>query len=362
MCVLRPLGAVRPMHYAFPVKVFPGFCISLVLIFDFGYYVQAIRGEYQILAHRKSIDKLIADPKTDSKLRQQLQLVQRLRAFAKTELKLSVDGGYAKYVDLHRRYVVWTVQAAPEFSLAPKVWRYPLVGSLAYRGYFSEKKARDYGEHLAKEGFDVYVDGVEAYSTLGWFKDSLLNTFIDNSEPDLAELLFHELAHKRVFASGDTEFNEAYATTVGQEGARRWLRGNGDMELLEKYNAAIGRDRQFVHLIMGTRERLAKLYGNANASRSRPEDARREKQRIFDDLRRQYEELKTEWGGYSGYDNWFMQDLNNAKLNTVANYFDYLPGFQRLLQENDSDIQKFHAAAERLAKEPKDIRHQKLRD
>ncbi len=103
MCVLRPLGAVRPMHYAFPVKVFPGFCISLVLIFDFGYYVQAIRGEYQILAHRKSIDKLIADPKTDSKLRQQLQLVQRLRAFAKTELKLPVDGSYAKYVALHRR-------------------------------------------------------------------------------------------------------------------------------------------------------------------------------------------------------------------------------------------------------------------
>src|SRR5262249_8767993 len=129
---------------------------------------------------------------------------------------------------------------------------------------------------------------------------------------------------------------------------------------LEQYDVAIQRDRQFVHLIMDTRERLAKLY--ANASRLKPEESRRDKQGVFEDLRRRYEELKAAWGGYSGYCNWFARDLNNAKLNTVANYYDYVPGFQRLLEENGGDIEKFHAAAERLAKEPKDIRHQKLRD
>jgi predicted aminopeptidase len=345
----------------FQVNGFPAFCLSLLLIFDLGYYIQAIRGEFQILAHRKSIDQLIASPKTDSKLRQHLQLVQQLRSFARNELKLPVDSSYAKYVDLHRQYAVWTVQAAPEFSLEPKVWRYPFVGALAYRGYFSEKKARDYGGHLAKEGFDVYVDGVEAYSTLGWFKDPLLNTFIDDSEPELAELLFHELAHTRVFASGDTDFNEAYATTVGQEGAHRWLRAKGDSSLLAKYDEAIARDRQFVRLVMATRKRLAGLYADSNKVRSRADELRREKQNIFDDLRRQYGELKASWGGYAGYDNWFAHDLNNAKLNTVANYYDYVPGFQRLLQENDGDMEKFNRAAERLAKEPKNIRHQKLR-
>ena len=213
------------------MSVFPKFFLSLLLIFDLGYYVQAIRGEYQILAHRKSVDKLVANPKTPPKLRQQLELVQQLRAFAKTELQLPVDGSYAKYVDVHRKYVVWTVQAAPQFSLEPKVWRYPFVGALAYRGYFSEKKARDYGAGIAKEGFDVYVDGVEAYSTLGWFKDPLMSTFIDDSEPELAELLFHELAHKRVFAAGDTDFNEAYATTVGQEGAPPMVAGEGRSRL-----------------------------------------------------------------------------------------------------------------------------------
>ena len=344
----------------FGVSLIPCFCALLLVIWPFGYYFQAIHGEFQLLAHRHSIDKLIANPRTSPDLKQQLMLVQQLRAFAKSELKLPVDGNYDKYADIHRKDVVWDVQASPEFSLAPKVWRYPFVGSLAYRGYFSEKAARRYGDSLARQGFDVYVDGVEAYSTLGWFKDPLLNTLIDETEPELAELLFHELAHKRVFASGDTDFNEAYATTVGQEGTRLWLRSKGASELLTKYNAAIEHDRQFVHLVLSTRGRLTKLYGDS-VGKVPLEQLRRDKQRVFDDLRRQYEELKASWGGYSGYDNWFAHDLNNAKLNTVANYYDYLPGFQRLLQENGGDIGNFNLAAERLSKEPENQRHQKLR-
>lgn len=323
-----------------------------------GYYAQAIHGEYELLAHRKSIEKLIADTRTPVKLKEQLQLVQKLRTFARTDLKLPVDGNYDKYVDIHRKYVVWDVQAAPEFSIAPKTWHYPFVGTLAYRGYFSEKEARAYGERLRKEGFDVYVDGVEAFSTLGWFKDPILSTFINTGEPELAEILFHELGHKRVFASGDTDFDEAYATEVGQEGARRWLRMKGGSRLLDDYEALIARDSQFVHLIMATRERLQKVYG----SLVDVAELRREKQKVFEDLLHQYADLKSGWGGYSGYDDWFSHDLNNAKLNTVANYYDYLPGFHRLLQENGGDLETFYAAVERLAKEPIDQRHQKLRE
>jgi predicted aminopeptidase len=333
------------------------FVLLVFLPLPLSYYLQAIHGEFQLLVHRQSIDKLIARPQTPPRLRQQLQLVQQLRAFAKSELKLPVDGNYDKYVDIHRKYVVWDVQAAPEFSLQPKVWRYPFVGSLAYRGYFSEKDARDYGRRLAKEGFDVYVDGVDAYSTLGWFKDPILSTFLEDTEPELAELLFHELAHKRVFAAGDTDFNEAYASTVGQEGARLWLRSKGATDLLAKYDSAIGRDEEFVHLIMATRESLAMVY-KAPAS---PDELRRQKQRVFDDLRHQYGELKSKWGGYSGYDDWFAHDLNNAKLNTVAAYNDFLPGFQRLLKQNGGNIEQFSAAVEMLSKQPIDQRHKALR-
>ncbi len=337
-----------------------------------GYYSQAARGEYQILANQKPIDKLIADPQTPAKLRSQLQLVEQLRAFAKDQLKLPVDGHYLKYVDVHRPYVVWNVQAAPPFSLQQHTWWYPLVGSLEYRGYFSGNSATNYAKHFAKKGDDVYVDGVEAYSTLGWFKDPILNTFIDRSEPELAEVIFHELGHQRVFARGDTDFNEAYATTVGQEGAHRWLRASGKTNLIEKYETALRRDNQFVRLVMNTREELEKIYGDTLDKDGKVKAAKRPpqppaqlseaKKRVFAELRANYQKLKLSWGGYSGYDDWFDNELNNAQLNTIANYYDFLPAFERLLQLNGGDMEKFYVEVERLSKMSKDERHQWLRN
>ncbi|HXT13885.1 MAG TPA: aminopeptidase [Candidatus Angelobacter sp.] len=337
-----------------------------------GYYTQAIKGQFQIFANEKDIPKLIADPQTPAVLRQKLELVEQLRAFAKDKLKLPVDGHYRKYSDVHRAYVVWNVQATPQFSLQPRTWWYPLVGSLEYRGYFSEKGARKYAATIAKKGDDVYVDGVEAYSTLGWFKDPVLNTFIDSSEPELAEVLFHELGHARVFARGDTDFNEAYATTVGQEGARRWLRASGKTNLLERYERALKRNDQFVHLIMSTREQLEKVYGDtldkdgkvkaAKTPPLPPAQLKEAKERVFAELRENYQQLKASWGGYSGYDDWFAHELNNAQLNTIANYFDFLPAFQRLLELNGNDMEKFYVEVERLSKIDKDQRHQWLRN
>lgn len=337
-----------------------------------GFYAQAARGQMQIFTHQKAIDKLIADPNTPAALREKLQLVEQLRTFAKDQLKLPVDGNYRKYVDVHRPYVVWNVQATPQFSLQPRTWWYPLVGSLEYRGYFSERGATNYAARNTKKGDDVYVDGVEAYSTLGWFKDPILNTFIDSSEPELAEVLFHELGHRRVFARGDTDFNEAYATTVGQEGARRWLRASGKTNLLEKYTVALHRNDQFVHLIMSTREQLEKVYGDtldkdgkvkaAKIPPLPPAQLKEAKQRVFTSLRSNYELLKMSWGGYSGYDDWFAHELNNAQLNTIANYYDFLPAFKRLLELNDGNMEKFYTAVEHLSKMDKDQRHQALRN
>ncbi|HWC60979.1 MAG TPA: aminopeptidase [Verrucomicrobiae bacterium] len=337
-----------------------------------GFYSQAIRGQYQIFAHQELIDKLIADPQTPEALRAKLRLVEQLRAFAKDSLKLPVDGHYRKYVDVHRPYVVWNVQAAPQFSLEPRTWWYPLVGSLEYRGYFSEQGAQKYAARIAKKGDDVYVDGVEAYSTLGWFKDPILNTFIDRSEPELAEVIFHELGHQRVFARGDTDFNEAYATTVGQEGARRWLRASGKTNLLEKYETVLGRNDQFVHLILSTREELEKVYGDtldkdgkvkaAKTPPLPPAQLKEAKERVFAELRSNYQKLKASWGGYAGYDEWFARELNNAQLNTIANYYDYLPAFQRVLELNGNDMEKFYVEVERLSKMDKDQRHQWLRN
>jgi predicted aminopeptidase len=351
--------------------------IALVLVGvsgcqTFSYYTQAAKGQYQILAHQRPIEKVLADPQTPSPLRDKLQLVLALRAFAQTDLKLPVDSHYRKYVDVHRPFVVWNVEAAPEFSLEPKSWWYPFVGSLDYRGYFSERGATNYAARLRQKGYDVDVGGVEAYSTLGWFKDPVLNTFIFNPEADLAETLFHELAHQRVFAHGDTDFNEAFATAVGQEGARRWLRSRGDTAAYDRYLAELRRIDQFVHLVMGTRTRLAALYGDAvteegtvTATKKRqgvaPGELLRQKQQVLEDLQQQYAQLKAQWGGDTQYDGWFAEQVNNAKLNSVAAYYDLLLGFEHLLKSNGGDLEKFYPAVERLSRKPKNERRESLR-
>jgi predicted aminopeptidase len=314
----------------------------------------------------------LADPQTPPPLKAKLDLVQRLRAFAAKDLRLPVDGHYEKYADVHRPFVVWNVEAAPEFSLEAKTWLYPFVGSLEYRGYFSDRGARNYAARLQKKGYDVYVGGVTAYSTLGWFKDPLLNTFIFDPEPDLAETIFHELGHQRVFASGDTDFNEAFATTVGQEGARRWLRAKGDKSAYEKYLAELRRTRQFANLIMTTRERLGTLYGDERTDegdfkavkkkRALPDDQiRLQKQQLLDRLQQEYTQLKAQWDGNPDYDDWFAGPVNNAQLNSVAAYYDLVPAFERLLKQNGGDLEKFYEAADRLAREPKTERDRWLR-
>ena len=337
-----------------------------------GFYGQALKGQYQIFAHEEKIEKLLADPATTNALRQRLVVLEDMRDFARKDLKLPVDSHYLKYSDVHRPYVVWNVEAAPEFSLEPKTWWYPLVGSLEYRGYFSREGATNYAAYLRKKGYDVSVGGVEAYSTLGWFKDPVLNTFVFEPDADLAEIIFHELGHQRVFARGDTDFNEAFATSVGEEGARRWLKAKGDAEALEKYLSHLDTTRAFVHLTMKTRARLATLYGDKQTDEGKLKatdknngkpigQLREDKRRIIDDMRQEYEESKSHWKSQDDYVGWFKHPINNAHLNSVAAYYDLVPGFEQLLAENGGNLEKFYAAADKLSKKPRDERHGALR-
>jgi predicted aminopeptidase len=336
-----------------------------------GYYAQAVRGHCQVLARRQSCEKLIADPATPAELKAKLRLAEEIRQYARRELNLPVNGDYQRYADVGRRFVVWNVTASPEFSLEAKTWWYPMVGSLDYRGYFTEPSAQRYAARLAQRAFDTHVAGVEAYSTLGWFRDPLLNTFLHHPEAALAEILFHELAHQRVFAGGDTDFNEAFATVVGQEGARRWLRSKGDAELVEAYAASLKRNEQFVRLVAKARNQLAVIYGDEytphgtfKASKRPPaiprEALQQGKRRIQDELRAQYHELKAAWGGYDDYDEWFSGSLNNAQLNSVATYYDLVPAFERLLAARNGDLEQFYAEAGKLAKLRKAERHRRL--
>ena len=319
------------------------------------YYTQAIRGQCQMWNRQHSIQSLLEDAGTPEPLKQRLKFVLDVREFAEKELHLHANGHYLRYADLGRRFAVWNVYAAPEFSLTSKSWWYPVVGRLEYRGYFSEKEARRYAANLEKQGFDVYLGGVTAYSTLGWFRDPVLNTFIHDDDADLAELLFHELAHQRLFVAGDTDFNEAFATAVAEEGLRRWMEARRDPAAMEEYRASTRRTEQFVRLVADTRDKLESIYKRDDAlppGQQLKTDAerRRAKQHIIEELRQGYARLKARWGGQKDYEEWFKQGLNNAQLNTVDTYHHLVPAFRRLLREHGNNLESFYQAAAALGK------------
>lgn len=315
------------------------------------YYAESISGQFAIWSHEQPIEAVLADPDADPALKRKLQRVLDIRSFATTELGLPDNGSYRSYADLRRSYVVWNVFAARELSLEPKRWCFNFVGCVSYRGYFSKEKAEKFARGLRENGYDVYVGGVSAYSTLGWFADPILNTLISKSDTDLAAVIFHELAHQVVYVAGDSAFNESFATAVEMEGLRRWLTHNGSAEQREVSARSRTRHDAFLALLSRYRANLEQLY----ASELPDEDKRAEKGRVFAAMREEYQALKDGWGGYAGYDRWF-EHANNAALASIATYTDFVPGFEQLLAEERSDLRRFYREANRLAKMPKDTR------
>lgn len=321
------------------------------------FYAQAIQGQCRILLKRQPISELLADPDSPEFLRQRLTYILSIREFAKTELQLPVESHYLTYVDLERSFVAWNVFAAPEFSLALKTWCYPIAGCAAYRGYFSEYDALRYAETLENQGYDVYVGGVTAYSTLGWFNDPVLNTFIRLSKAHTAALIFHELAHQVLYVPDDTAFNESFATLVEQEGLRRWRQVSNDLpeynEHLNHYSLRL----QLIKLIMRYRKKLELIYPQDITS----SEKREKKLIVFSDLRKEFNILKSQRIELSIYDTWMNRPLNNAKIGSIIAYHDFVPAFRKILTTNNGDMNQFYEICRKLAKKKKDERHHILR-
>ncbi len=285
----------------------------------------------------------MADPATSPKLRRQLEAVEQIRDFATRQLQLPGGEAYGKYADLGREHVVWVLYAAPEFSLAAKTWYYPAVGPLNYRGYFREADSEALATQLHGEGWDVYVGGVDAYSTLGWFHDPVLNTFVGYPDIDLAETIFHELTHRKIFHRGDTVFNECLANTVGEEGVRRWLTARHRTADLRNYEIRLVRRREFYEQVDISRERLRRLYASG-----RPEaEMRREKAAVLRQLQEQFRELRRRWGGH-GLEGWLHENINNGHIVSLDLYYRQMDSFRDLLRRCGGDLGEFYQQADRL--------------
>lgn len=325
---------------------------------DLGYYWQSVHGQTQIWQKEKPITELLDDSATPPELKQKLAMVLRLRDFASRELALPDNGSYRAYADLERPFVVWNVFAAPEFSIRPREWCFPVAGCVAYRGYFSRAEAEESGKELREQGYDVYVGGVPAYSTLGWFSDPVLNTFVHYPEAEISRLLFHELAHQRYYLAGDTEFNESFVTVVEQEGLARWTKHYGEAQRTAIEDAR-KKKSEFISLVLKYRGRLEQVYAAATSD----EQKRAAKAQVLEQMQQDYARLKRSWGGqgdYSGYDRWFATPPNNAQLASVAVYGRWVAAFQALLVKNDGDLARFYQAVKEIGSLPKEQRTERL--
>ena len=314
---------------------------------DFGYYSQSVGGHLSLMAKRQPIEEIITDLGQDRNLQEDLQSVLDIKVFAEETLALPVNDNFSTYVDTGRTYAVWNIVAAPAYSLAAKEWCYPVTGCLPYRGYYDKADAEKFAETLRLQGLDVYTYGVPAYSTLGWFEDPVLNTFLHYPQSALAGLIFHELAHQVVFTESDGDFNEAFASTVELEGVLRWVSAHQDESVKNTYLASRSREDDFNRLVESVRKKLLHCYDGRNelavkARQSCKSDA-------FLEMTTNYQQLKGAWAGYSGYDKWFEGGLNNARFVSVRTYRHLIPAFRELFRRNHHDFKLFYLAAQELA-------------
>jgi predicted aminopeptidase len=321
------------------------------------YYSQAAQGQLELLSDSRPIDDWIADPGTSSKLRLRLETARQIRRFAVSEMALPDNDSYKKYTALKRKYVLWNVVATPELSLKPLTWCFPVAGCVNYRGYYNKEAADAYALELKAEGNDVEVGGVPAYSTLGWFSDPLISTFINYPDAELARMIFHELAHQIVYAQGDSQFNESFASTVEEVGVERWMDRFGNQAMRDGYARYKSRKHDFLGLLLKYRKALEQNYALVDRSDSQK---RAVKARLFQELKDEYQVLKGNWGGYAGYDRFFEQPLSNAHLASIATYEDFVPAFRAMLKREGS-FPRFYNSVKRLAELDRKDRHRILK-
>jgi predicted aminopeptidase len=324
------------------------------------YVLQAAGGHLDLLQRARPVADAVADPATPAALKERLQLSQRLRDFAVTELKLPDNNSYRRYADLQRDAVVWNVVAAPALSLTLKTWCFPVMGCVGYRGYFQRAEADALAAQLQAEGLEASVYGVPAYSTLGWSNwvggDPLLNTFLRWPEGALAQLIFHELTHQVAYAADDTTFNESFAVAVERIGSRRWLDRHASPDARAAYALAEARREDFRALTLRYRGLLQAVYAGPDSVALQ----RERKAAVMVALRRDYAVLKAErWQGYAGYDEWFAK-ANNASFGVLAAYNELVPEFESLFARQGGDFTRFYAEVQALAALPKDQRRARL--
>ncbi len=340
-------------------------CLGVLLVgcSEIQFYYQAVTGHLAILNRKQNIETLLNNPDTDPKLARKLKLIQQVRQYAIEQLHLPEVHGYTEYADIERSHVSTIVTASPALRLKPYQWCFLFVGCVGYRGYFDPAAAKAYATEFEQNGWDVAVRGVRAYSTLKWlnndfmpdyFKDPVLNTFLDRSDTSIIQILIHEMAHQVVFVSGDTSFNESFAVFVEQEGFKQYLQTqkNKNMDAYQRYLLKRKDRARFLQIIETYYNKFESLYGSELSEAEKTE----KKKLLFQEMRATYEKHRTDFQ-ILDYQPWFEQPLNNAHLLGIRRYHNHVPVFAQIFQEQNQNWPSFFEKVEEIANLPRDKRH-----
>lgn len=329
--------------------------LGLSSCIELEYYLSSATGHLQIISKRQSIKELLQQDSTSADLKERLEKIDEIRNFASQKLDLPENDSYRSYVELNRPYVLWNVVATPEFSLTPLQWCFPIAGCVSYRGYFNQDKAKKFARSLDEKHYDTAIIGVPAYSTLNWFDDPILSTFSKWPTPSIAQLIFHELAHQKLYVPDDSVFNESFATSVAGIGMQRWLETQDNPKLTASYQRQRRYQQEFQRLLLTTRGKLEQLYSSSLDQA----EMRSRKQAVFAELRAAYSRLRDSWQGYHGYDAWFSQ-VNNARFASINTYHRWVPAFELAFEQEHEDLPAFFRRCQAIAELPEAERHELL--
>ena len=335
--------------YRMEVYMRPALHISLLLLLASGcaqssYYYQAVSGQARLIFSQQAVEDL--DAVSADQLEGRLVHVEQILGFSKSNLLLPSGKRYTKYVDVEGDFVLWNVVAAEEFSTEPERWCFPVAGCVSYRGYFARSNAMKFAKQIQGASLDVQVNGVAAYSTLGWFNDPLLSSFLFWPKPALAGLLIHELAHSKLYVSGDSSFNEAFASFVEQEGLRQFMRMHANVEQQRNWVLRKAQRFRFHDYLLNWKSELQLLYNQPISASAK----RLLKHQLIEEVKSCYRRNIDELGG-GVFDGYFSTPLNNARLALFAAYNAQIGVFESLFRQANS-WSEFYVLAKQLADMP----------
>lgn len=306
-------------------------------------------GQLGLLTGQQRVETILRGGTLSEKDRKQLRLALDVRQFAIDQLGLNADRSYTKFVDVGRPYVVYGLSAAPQDALTPYTWRFPIIGRVPYKGYFKKELALREAKTLQEQGYDTYVRGVRAYSTLGYFNDPILSTMLGYHEFSLINTIIHELVHRTVWLKGSVSFNESFANFVANKGVKSYLT-HRDGENAPSYQLYqnVQADRQvFRAYMLDIVSQLDALYREPISREAKLQ----RRQAIFEAARTNYPSVfpKMKTKSYQRY--FEGRQLNNAVLLSFRRYHQDTSFFENALEQNGGDLRRMIVAFKELRKE-----------